>query len=208
MVVRALAYDAKGLPSVPEPLARRPAAAGERFSIVHLERGRPVESFDVAVVGGAPDFREPFRVVYRWTRDGLEWGLRGSANVLGALGESGPVFQKEDSRDAAFVAVVVLGVVAAPTAAGAVGGSVMGLADGARATAQELGKLLRGKRERLLTYTLYFYDDRDRLVLTRLYAADQGREVARTRFRYLADAASPTGIEVTDLVEGTSKILQ
>jgi len=207
VVVRALAYDAKGLPTVPAPLGRRPSSPGARFSIVHLERGRPVESYDVVVVGDGADFREPLRAVYEWTSAGVTWGLAGSAALLESFGSAGTP-HVESGKDTAAAAAVLLVVVAAPAAVGATGGALVGLADGARSSAQELGKLLRGKRERLVAYTLYSYDARDRLVLMRLYAADRGREVARTEFRYVADAAVPARTEITNLQDGAAKVLE
>lgn len=209
VLVGALGYDAKGRPVVPAPLRRRPSGRGERFTIVRLERGRPSASFDVAVSGPRSDFRKPLRAVYEWTGEGLQWGLAASgtlaesiANTPDALGDS------RDARSAAAMAAVYLVIVISPTVIGAVGGSAVGLTDGMRLSAEELGKRLSGTRERMVSYTAYSYDARDRLVLSRLYAVEGGKELVRTEYRYDGDAGVPTRAEITNLRDGKTKVLE
>ena len=209
VVVGALGYDAKGRPVVPEPLSRRPSASGERFTIVRLQRGRPSASFDVVVTGRRSDFRRPLRAVYEWTGEGLQWGLAASGtlaesilNAPNALGDSG------DARGAAAMAALYLVIVVSPTVIGAVGGSAVGLTEGMGLSAQELSKRLSGTRERMVAYTAYSYDARDRLVLARLYAVEGGKELARTEYRYSGDADVPTRTEITNLQDGKTKVLE
>jgi hypothetical protein len=209
VLVGALSYDAKGRPIVPAPLARRPSASGERFTIVRLQHGRPDASFDVVVTGRRSDFRKPLRAVYEWTGEGLRWGLGASGtlaesilNAPNSLGDSG------DARGAAAMAAVYLVIIVSPTVIGAVGGSAVGLTEGMGLSAQELSKRMAGTRERMVSYTAYSYDARDRLVLARLYAVEGGKELVRTEYRYAGDAAIPTRAEITNLQDGKSKLLE
>ena len=59
---------------------------------------------------------------------------------------------------------VIHAFVFAPVVVGTAGGFIIGVADGIRTTAEEVGKVVIGKQEQVVTYTTYGYDARDRLV--------------------------------------------
>lgn len=207
VVVGSLSYGPKGLPVVPAPLKRRPSSPGERFTLVRLENGRPFASFDVAVMGSDADLHKPLRVFYEWSGAGVEWGLKASGAMAEGFLHAGAGANTGGSQDGRVAAVLVVAFVVSPAVLGATGGAVVGLADGVRVSAQELAKILRGPHERLVSRTSYSYDARDRLVLTRLYAADSGEELARTEFSYDGDASVPAKTVVTDLRAGSTKTL-
>lgn len=205
IVVSPLRYDTAGRPTALQPLKHRPSSNGARFSIAHQERGRLVSSYDVTVVDSA-DLQRPLNAVYDWTSRGLEWGWSTSEGMaqelLSPVSSPGPL-SSGNGRAAAIIAVAF---VVSPAVLGATGGAMVGLADGMKTSAEELVKLLRGPRERLISYTRYTYDARDRLVSARLYSGDLGKELARTEFQYLGDADVPNRTEILNLQDGTSKL--
>ncbi|HEX9113472.1 MAG TPA: hypothetical protein VF888_03910 [Nitrospirota bacterium] len=83
--------------------------------------------------------------------------------------------------------VVYFVVIVSPIAACTAGG-VIGVADGIRQTAVELGKVVVNKHERVVTYTTYAYDARNRLSLMRMYKVDDRKELVRTEFFYDDDS--------------------
>jgi hypothetical protein len=82
------------------------------------------------------------------------------------------------------------------------------MADGIRQTAVELGKVVVNKHERVVTYTTYAYDARNRLSLMRMYKVDDRKELVRTEFFYEADSPVPAKTTITKYPEGAVKVLQ
>jgi hypothetical protein len=198
IVVRAISYDDNGLPISGTPLADRPSKLGDHFTVVRLLRDQPVISYDIAVVRQRPDFARPLQVVYEWTGKGFTLG----ANVTRAMVNSAiPVQVQTQNSDAAFF---VLAIMVTPTAAGAVGGFIVGIADGARQTALELSKMIVPGEE-LLTWTTFEYDGLNRLVLMRMFSPDRMQELVRTRFAYEGAGTVPSRTTVKTLAEGKER---
>ena len=192
IVVRAIGYDDKGLPVHGTPLAERPSRLGDHFTVMRFLRDRPVISYDIAVVKQRPDFARPLQVVYEWTGKGFTLG----ANVTKAIVNSATPVQMQ-GRDAAFF---VLAIMVTPTAAGTVGGFIVGIADGARQTALELSKVIVPGEE-LVTCTTFEYDGLNRLVLMRMFSPDRMQELVRTKFAYEGAGTVPVRTTVKTLAE-------
>ncbi len=200
-VVRAIGYDDKGLPIPGTPLAERPSKPGDHFTVVRFLRDRPVISYDVVVVRQRPDFAKPLQVVYEWTGKGFTLG----ANVTQAILNSARSVQIQSSSSE--TGVFVLAVLAAPAAAGTVGGFIVGIADGARQTALELSKVIV-PGEQLVTFTTFEYDGLNRLVLMHMFSPDRMQELVRTRFAYEGAATAPARTTVKTLAEGKERDLK
>jgi hypothetical protein len=203
VLVQQIEYCPKGLPSFLNQLGYRPSKAGDRFTVAQFINGRPATSFDIAVVGPNADFKKPFKVVYEWTGKGFVGGATGSLATLDFATHG--LVQQIDNKDAAIGAVVV---VLAPVVVGTVGGFIIGVADGIKTTAEEVGKVVLGNYEQVVTYTTYAYDARDRLFLMRMFKADDDQqELVRTEYTYEADNATPVKTAVTTFPDGTVKTL-
>jgi hypothetical protein len=201
IMVRQAAYTPRGLPVFPDPLDRRPEKAGDSFPLVHLANGQPTRSYDIVVVGPESDFIRPFKVVYEWTGRGFITGGRFVGHTLDAALRSNPNNGKE--------AALVLAAAVAPVAVGAAGGFVVGVADGIRATVEEVGKVLTGKQEQVVAFTTYGYDGHNRLVLTRMFKADGTRqELVRTEYAYEADERDPRKAVIATFPDNTVRVLE
>ncbi len=190
-VVRSISYDDKGLPVLGVPLEQRPSKPGDHFTIVWMNQNRPQISYDVAVTRHAPDLAKPFLVVYEWTGKGFNVGFEASEVMAQSL-RAGTYSNEE--------AIAALAFVVTPMAAGTVGGFVIGLADGVRHTALELGKVVSGT-EQVVTCTLYDYDDLNRISVMRMLTPDRTRELVRTEFMYQGTDRQPVKTIVKSLVE-------
>ena len=189
-IVRAISYDDNGLPVPGTPLAKRPSRPGDHFTLVRLLRDQPVISYDIVVVRQRPDFARPLQVVYEWTGKGFTLG----ANVTKAIVNSATPVQMQ-GKDAAFF---VLAIMVTPTAAGAAGGFIVGIADGARQTALELSKVIVPGEE-LVTCTTFEYDGLNRLVLMRMFSPDRMQELVQTKFAYEGAGTVPVRTTVKTL---------
>lgn len=190
-IVSVIAYDEKGLPLVGAPLARRPSTPGDHFTLVRLMQNRPVISYDIAVVRQKPDFAKPFQAVYEWTGKGFEWG----ANATGEWA-SGFAMQAHNTEEA----VLGLAIIVTPVTVGTVGGFVVGIVDGIKQTAVELGKVA-AKGEQVITCSAYDYDGMNRLVRMRMLSPDQRQELVRTEFEYEQGGTIPVRTVVKSMVE-------
>ena len=196
VMVRTIGYDDKGLPVLGPWLAERPSTPGEHFTVARLAADRPTVSCDIAVVRQKPDLSKPFQAVYEWTGKGFELGLNATGGVVYNSSQVHP-----QNRDEA---VLELAVLVTPLALGTVGGFVVGLADGIRQTAVELGKVVT-KGEEAVTCITYEYDALNRLMFMRMFTPDRSRELVRTEFVYEGAAIVPSRTVVTSLVEGKKR---
>lgn len=202
VLVREAEFSPKGVPSFLHQLGYRPSDAGDRFTIVRLMDDRPVASFDIVVLDRKADFAKPFKAVYEWTGRGFRGGVQGSAVALDMVARGGNAIQNGDEALVAFV------IVLAPLAVGTVGGFVVGLADGIKTTAQETIKVVLRKYEQVVAYTTYSYDAHDRLVLMRMFKADDSRqEVVRTEYVYEGESSQPVKTVITTFPDGNVKTL-
>lgn len=204
VLVQQVEYSAKGLPSFLNQVGYRPSEAGDRFTVVQLINDRPASSFDITVVGPNADFKKPFKIVYKWTGKGFVSGATGSLATLD-FSTHGLTQQIIDNKDTALGVVVV---VLAPVVVGTVGGFIIGVADGIKTTAEEVGKVVLGNYEQAVTFTTYEYDAYDRLFLMRMFKADETRqELVRTEYLYETDDAQPVKTVITTFLDGTVKTL-
>jgi hypothetical protein len=182
IIVREMAYDEKGMPVPGNALSERPSRPGDHFAVVSLAGdSRPLTSCDIAVVSEKPDFTRPVQAVYEWTGRGFKLGMEATA-VL-AQGLRGTYSGNE--------AVVALAFVFTPATAGTVGGFVIGIADGLRQTALEIGKFVLEENDQVLTCTVYDYDFRGRLARMRMLTPDRKQELIVTEFVYEGSSTEP-----------------
>jgi hypothetical protein len=195
-------YSSKGLPLFLRPLGERPNTSGDRFTLVQFTDGQPTKSYDIAVVGPESDFTKPFKVVYEWTGRGFVGGAQATLYTTDLAMHAGRTSSGKDTA-------VVLAFAVAPLVLGTVGGFVVGVADGIRATAEEVGKVILGKQELIVAYTTYEYDALSRLAVTRMYKADDTRqELVRTEYAYQAAAAEPQKTTITTFPDGAVRIVE
>ncbi len=203
IMVRQADYGPKGLPMFLNRLAERPGKSGDRFTLVQLTNGRPTKSYDIVVVGPESDFTKPFKVVYEWTGKGFVGGAQVTLSTAEIASHG--VRATSNGKEAA----IVLAVIIAPMAIGTAGGFVVGVADGIKTTAAEVGKMVDGKREQLVAFATYDYDVRDRLVLMRMYKADDIRqELVRTEYTYKNDASEPQKATYTTFPDGAVRVVE
>jgi len=203
VLVRQIEYDRKGLPLFLHQLVKRPSRAGDQFTIAQLMNGRPTTSYDIVVAGTDNDFTKPFKVVYEWTGSGFQWGARNTLVTGNMVSYGGTMGRGRDEHG------VTLAFVIAPMVIGTAGGFIIGVADGIRTTAEEVGKVVVGKQEQVVAYTTYAYDARDRLALTRMYKANDSRqELVRTEYIYLADSPEPLKTTITTYPDGAVRIVE
>lgn len=192
IILPKIGYDEHGRPVLGPPLAERPSGPGARFTIVRTRQDLPELSYDIAVTGEKPAFTKPFQVMYEWTGKGFE------VSAVFAHGLRSGTYSNEE-------ALAALAFVAAPAAVGAMGGFVIGVVDGIRHTALELGKIGLHGNEQVVTCTFYHYDSQNRLVLMRMLSPDRKQELVRTEFVYEGDAEAPVRTTVKSRAEGKER---
>jgi hypothetical protein len=180
--VHALEYDDKGLPVLGTPLKKRPSKPGEYFTLVQFSKGRPVMSYDIAVVSEKPDLIKPFKTIYHWTGKGFTMYKPSGFNCAEYTANL------SDCHNPLFAVVAVVDVIG--IAGGIVGGIVVGVADGIKQTGLELSKVVRNE-EQVLTCTIYEYDNLNRLISMRMMTPDRSTELTLTRFEYDDERPTP-----------------
>lgn len=161
--------------------------------MVRLSQDKPAISYDIAVIREKADFTKPFQAVYDWTGRGFMWGVK-ATEVLG-----NGFYQGSYTKEEAAAALVIIFT---PLTAGTVGGFVVGVVDGIKHTAVELGKVVINADEQVVTCTTYHYDSRNRLVLMRMLSADRKQELVRTEFVYEGLGTVPVRTVVKSSAEG------
>lgn len=199
-LLKKIDYDAHGRPLFRERLAKRPGAAGERFTIVHAVNDRPSRSYDIAIVEQQKaDMGKPLAVVYEWTGKGFEVGLAISRGMV----------QGSYSASSSNDALVYLAAITAPVVVGGVTGFVVGVVSCIPETVAELRNLLVNAKETVINYTVYEYDEKGRIRFMKLYPpVEHAQELVKTEFHYAGDREEPSKTEVTSLIEKSVRVIQ
>jgi hypothetical protein len=198
-LVKKIDYDNYGRPLFTDRLAGRPGKAGKVFTIVHTVNNRPVRSFDIAIVEHEKaDMGKPLAVIYEWTGKGFEGGMVISQGIFpGGFSGSGSE------------AMVYLAIKAAPLVIGGLTGFVVGLVASIPEAAGELKHVIINAQERVITYTVYEYDEKGRIKFMKLYPPEEhAEELVRTVFYYTRDSDVPSRTDVTSRVEKKVRTIQ
>jgi len=201
-IIRSVTYDENGLPQFDDILAERPDDKGASFTLVDRVNGHPRASYDIAIIDGVePDLVRPLEVIYEWTGRGFIGGLRVTEDWIYYTPSHGSA-----SGDDALVS---LGFVFAPMLVGTAGGFVVGLFACIPEAVQEIGHILIDKKEVLVSFTEYEYDELDRLERTRTFnPSDPPVEIIRTEFIYTAEERIPEKTRVTSYPEGAVRVIE
>jgi YD repeat-containing protein len=157
--------------------------------------GQATKSYDIVVSNPEADFIRPLKVIYEWTGKGFVGGAKVTGNAVNMLSQQSNEYE--------------FGLVLAPMAVGTAGGFVVGIADGIWKTAEEVGKVIIGKNERIVAFTTYEYDDRSRLITTHMYnREDPQQEVARTEYSYQDDALEPLKATIYSFPDGAIHVVE
>ncbi len=195
IVIRAIDYNNKGLPIISTLLSKRPNKPGEHFTVVHLNHGRLISSYDIVVVGGKPDYTKPIKTVYEWTGKGF------TAFQSAHIDNNTKITTiTKESMDHDDLAKVLVGIYVAPIAITAVGGFVVGIVDGIKQTAVEMSKIVMDE-EQLVTYTVYDYDEHGRLHRMRMFTPDRSTLLTSTIFEYSGTETLPVRTFVESPIE-------
>lgn len=194
-IIRSVTHDENGLPQFDDILAERPDEKGASFTLVRSVDGHPHVSYDIAIVDRTgPDLVKPLEVIYEWTGRGFVGGLKVTENWMfytPARGSSGDE------------ALVQLGIVFGPMIVGTAGGFVVGLFACIPEAVKEIGHIMINKKEVLLSFTEYEYDDLNRLDRMRTFhPSNPPVEIIKTDFIYEGNERIPAETRVISYPEG------
>jgi hypothetical protein len=200
ILVKKISHDEHGRPLFSERLIKRPVHSGEEFSLVYINAGKPVRSYDIVIVKEQQaDMVRPLAIVYEWTGKGFEAGLSITGNFL----RSGVLVSSRDD------ALAILAMEAAPIVIGGVTGFVVGVVYSIPETATEMRRVIINTREALIGYTAYEYDEKGRIRSMKMYPpAANAEELVKTEFIYEGENRDPSKTEVTSLIEKKTRLIQ
>jgi hypothetical protein len=191
VLVKKIDYDEHGRPLFLAVIKEPPSTVGDQYTVVQYRDNRPVQSFDMTVVGRKADMGRPLTVIYKWTGKGFQAGMIMAEGIA-----------PDNYAGSAKEAAAYLVVKAAPVVVGSVSGFVVGLIASIPVTASELKNLVIDTQETMTSYTGYEYDTRGRLAMMRMHLPDAvDTEVVMTVFFYKDGARDPEKTEVTSYVE-------
>lgn len=198
-LVKKISHDEHGRPLFSDRLTKRPVQSGEEFSLVYLNAGKPVRSYDIVIVKEQrANMGRPLAIVYEWTGKGFEAGLSITGNFLrGGVSASGDA------------ALAILAMEAAPIVIGGVTGFVVGVVSSIPETATEMRRVVVNTREALIGSTVYEYDEKGRISIMKMYPpAENAEELVKTEFVYEGENRDPSKTEVTSLIEKKTRLIQ
>ncbi len=198
--VSSVDHDDHGLPLFHSVLEERPDRLGGTFTLGLFRNGRPEQSFDILISDQRDaDLSKPLHVIYNWTGKGFVYGASVTGNML-----QNPVSISSDEE-----ALVYLAVAVAPTVVGTAGGFVVGVAASIPDVYEELKCMMLRKKETLVSYTSYGYDDMGRLVRAMMYTpTDPPELLAVTDFHYSGRNTVPDRTEVISYPEQKTRTIQ
>jgi hypothetical protein len=197
-------YDVHGKPVFSTVLQKRPSREGEQFVAVQYVGNKPVRSFDIVVAPESADMARPLKVIYEWTGKGFKAGVASGKSFADSLmneqrkGAAGSSEQTGTEKAMAVGPVILLSV----------GGFVVGLAASIPATVQELAHVVVSAREKVISYSVYEYDGKQRLSGMKTYLpTDISHEIIKTEFFYQDDEATPSETQITSYPENTVRTI-
>jgi len=186
---KALTFDSYGMPAFSEELSKRPKKPGDDFFLVQDSGGgRAAKYYHIAVKGGNPDMKRPFKTLLNRTTDGMKGGAEFAFEIL-----EGTQTSSGDEAEA------LLTFAAVSVAVGTVGGITVGLVEGSYEMVVEAGKVLSSTEE-LLSFCTCYYDNTGRLTTLRAFDAGPPElELFRIRYAYDDGSGMPSSITVEDI---------
>lgn len=190
-----LTFDKTGLPVFSEILEKRPSGKGEQFYLVDYDSPeRPLRTFQIALIRGEKaSVMSPLQIIFEWTGSGIVVGLNS-------------VLRSDLATKTPEDLLVVMTVPVITT----VGGFIAGVVASIPEINTQVNRIFITKKEILVSYTTYEYDDQNRLVSMKAQSPTQdSKEVsATTKFFYDGDSAEPTKAEVTSVPENKTRVIE
>lgn len=200
-LVKKIDYDRYGRPLFHQRITRRPGSAGKQFTLVHAVDNRPVRSYDIALVEQKPNVLRPLEVVYEWTGKGYEAGVTSGRFFVSSL--------TVDVRGNRAAGTVQVGGALATMVVFTAAGFVIGLVASVPATMQELRNVVVNARETVIGYTVYEYDEKNRIKFVKLFPPiEHAGAIVKTEFFYEGGSDDPSKTEVTSVLENKVRIIQ
>jgi len=176
-------FDKFGLVVFSDKLKDKKESKDGKYVIVYSENDKPVKSFQVLTSFGAEiNLAKPFQVILRWTGSGFEAGV----GAVGGL----RIGTSCNSSDCSAVAAIIL---VSPVIIGTFVGFVIGVIDSIPTAAKEIAKIFDRDKEIIFSYSIYEYDDKNRLKSYSIFAPGQeNRLVAKGEFFYKGNELYPS----------------
>lgn len=199
IMLKNIDYDDFGRPIFNNVLEKRPAELGEQYTLLYQVNNKPVKSFDIAITGQEKiDAKNTIKVLYKWTGKGFGVGVNISMKILESAVGAG----------SAPIGVIAGVLIIVPPVAGGVAGFIVGLAKTTPESAQVIKGLILEKKETLISYTIYEYDEKERLKGMKMYSPSElPAELVKTEFFY-KDDTTPYKAEVTSHPENKVRTIE
>jgi hypothetical protein len=199
-----IAYDVHGKPVFSTALQERPSHEGEQFVAVQYVGSKAVRSFDIIVAPERADMARPFKVIYEWTGKGFKAGVASGKSFADSVMRE----QQKDASGSPVQTGTEKAMAVGPVILLSVGGFVVGLAASIPATVQELAHAGVSARERVLSYSVYEYDGKQRLGGMKTYLpTDISHEIIKTDFFYQDNETTPSETQITSYPENTVRTI-
>jgi len=199
-LVKKIEYDEHGRPLFREKIRMRPGGKGELFALVHTVNNRPVRSYDIAVVEQQKSDKSPIEVIYEWTGKGYEAGMSSGRYIVGSV--------TVDARGGRGSGTIQIGGAIVTTVVLTAAGFVVGLVASVPSAMQELRNVVVNARETVIGYTVYEYDEKNRIKFMKLFPPIEHAEaLVKTEFFYEGGSEDPSKTEVTSIIEKKVRLI-
>jgi hypothetical protein len=200
-LVKKIEYDAYGRPLFREKIRMRPGGKGDLFALVHTVNNRPVRSYDIAVVEQQKSDKSPLEVIYAWTGRGYEAGMSSGRYIVGSV--------TVDARGGRGSGTIQIGGAIVTTVVLTATGFVVGLVASVPAAVEELRNVVVNARETVIGYTVYEYDEKNRIKFMKLFPpVEHAEALVKTEFFYEGESAAPYQAEVTSVIEKKVRLIR
>ena len=200
-LVKKIEYDAYGRPLFREKIRMRPGGKGDLFALVHTVNNRPVRSYDIAVVEQQKSDKSPIEVIYAWTGRGYEAGMSSGRYIVGSI--------TVDARGGRGSGTIQIGGAIVTTVVLTATGFVVGLVASVPAAVEELRNVVVNARETVIGYTVYEYDEKNRIKFMKLFPpVEHAETLVKTEFFYEGGSAAPYQAEVTSVIEKKVRLIR
>ncbi len=187
-----LTFDKVGRPVFSNALEKRPTKLGEQFFLVDFVANKPIRTFQIAIVDNeTATLKAPLAIIFEWTGTGIAVGLQTVMDL------------EPSSRTVGEGLLVIMTVPLITT----VGGLAAGIVASIPEMATQMNRVWFSRKEVLVSYTTYDYDEAGRLIQMKTQSpSPDGEEVSVTTvFSYETEGETPIKTEVISVPENKTR---
>lgn len=187
-IFQSVQNDKNGFPKFENEIKDKLLSKDNKYVIVYYSNSKPAKSFNLILLSPEEiELDKPFRIILKNTGNGLDAGI----DIASSMRFGGVSSDWKRSSDSG-TAIAQLVVITFPVVLGVFTGATIGIIKSIPEFGNQIAKVFDSDKERVYSYTLYHYDDQERLSSYSIFLpAEKNFLTTKITFSYKANSKIP-----------------